>query len=193
MKRNAFIIGVLAVAALLTVAGADMTISRLQSSSNSLRNVFEAGSITTTIEEEGDGAIKKSRIRNMGDNDCIVRARVTISPAEAASAIVLTEKGAYWDWSSWENGDGYIYYKKVLPAGEASYTSYLFQGVALKEGADWKQLGVTGFDVTVYEESVQTVVYDARTDEMISVFDEAGVYQAEKADRVWEVYEMSEK
>lgn len=193
MKKKNLKIGVMITVALLTVAAAGMTISRLQSRSNLLTNTFKVGDVTTEIEEEGEGTVKKSRIKNIGKNDCIVRARVTVSPAEAASAIELTGKGEDWDWSRWANGDGCIYYTKVLPAGENSYTGYLFEGVTLKTGIDWKKLGVDGFDITIYEESVQVEVYDSESETMISALDENGVYHTEKADRVWAVYENAER
>lgn len=188
MKGKYLKLGALLSVALLTVAAAGVTIAILQTGAKKVTNTFEVGSVTTEIEEEGSGTVKKSRIRNTGKNDCVVRARVTISPAEAASAIALTDKGALWNWEEWENGAGYVYYEAVLPAGEASYTTYLFEGVQLKEGVDWKELGITGFEVTVYEESVQSQVYDAATGSVISVLDADGNYDAGKAAKVWSVY-----
>lgn len=188
MKGKYLKLGAVLSAALLTAAVAGITIAMLQTEAKKVTNTFEAGSVTTEIEEEGSGTVKKSRIRNTGKNDCVVRARVTISPAEAASAIALTDRGALWNWEDWENGDGFVYYEAVLPAGEASYTTYLFEGVQLKEGVDWTSLGITAFEVTVYEEAVQSEVYDAATDSIISVLDESGNYDAEKAAEIWAVY-----
>lgn len=188
MKGKYLKLGAVLSAALLTAAVAGITIAMLQTEAKKVTNTFEAGSVTTEIEEEGSGTVKKSRIRNTGKNDCVVRARVTISPAEAASAIALTDRGALWNWEDWENGDGFVYYEAVLPAGEASYTTYLFEGVQLKEGVDWTSLGITAFEVTVYEETVQSEVYDAATDSIISVLDESGNYDAEKAAEIWAVY-----
>ncbi len=189
MKGKYLKLGALLSAALLAVTAAGVTVAILQTGAKKVTNTFEAGGVTTEIVEEGSGTVKKSRIRNTGKSDCVVRARVTISPAEAASAIVLTDKGENWNWEEWENGDGFVYYEAVLPAGEASYTTWLFEGVALKEGVDWTSLGITTFEVTVYEESVQSEVYDSKTAGMISVLDKDGGYDSEKAARVWAVYE----
>ncbi len=156
MKNKGLIFGVIATVALMTMVAAGFTMALLRESTDSLVNTFDIGSVDTDIEEEGEGAVKKSRIKNVGENDCYVRARVTISPAEAAEAIELTEQGDGWDWSRWADGDGYVYYTEKLTAN--SYTSYLFEGVQLKEGTDWKALGIDTFEVTVYEEAVQATV-----------------------------------
>ncbi len=189
--KNKFKITMLVAVALLTVTTIGVTVARMQTQTGNLTNIFVMGNVETEIEEDGEGTIKKSRIKNVGENACLVRARVMISPAEAAEHIVLTDKAADWNWDDWENGDGYIYYTKVLPAGETSYTSYLFEGVALKEGTDWKSLGINTFDVTVYEESVQVEVYDPDTQTVVSALNEQGLYDAQMAAKVWEVYESS--
>lgn len=173
MKNKGLIFGIITTVALMSVVATGVTLAALQKSTNDMTNTFDLGSVDTEIEEEGEGAVKKSRIKNVGENACYVRARVTISPAEAAEAIELTGKGTDWDWSQWANGDGYVYYTKVLPVGEASYTSYLFEGVQLKEGTDWKSLGIKTFDVTVYEESVQAEMNAAdgsSTTEMMTIW-----------------------
>lgn len=193
MKRETLKIGILTAAILLTAVAGGITAARLQSRTEPLINTFDPGSITTVIEEEGSGEMKKSRIRNVGENDCLVRARVTISPAEAASAILLTGKGEQWNWSEWADGDGYVYYEGVLPAGENSFTGFLFEEVKLKDGIAWKSLGIENFDITVYEEAVQTQAYDTVTGKMYSALDEDGSYDAEKASDVWAIYETAEK
>lgn len=189
MKNNKWKLTMLITVALLTVFTIGVTVARLMDDTQVLENTFEMGDVNTEIEEDGEGAVKKSRIKNVGSLNCLVRARVTISPSQAADAIELTSKGDGWDWSQWNGGDGYVYYTKVLPAGTDSYTSYLFEGVALKEGTDWKALGIDTFDVTVYEESVQVEVHDGT--ERITALNEDGAYDAEKAADVWAVYDAS--
>lgn len=186
VKSRKIIIIALAALLLLTVT-AGVTLAWFQDRTEKLTNTLKFGGVSTEIEEEGNGDVKKSRIQNTGKLDCLVRARVTISPSEAATAINLTGKDSAWDWSQWNNGDGYVYYTK--PLKEAEYTSYLFEGVALKEGTDWKSLGIETFDVTVYEESVQVKVHNGT--EMISALNESGEYDAEKAAIVWQVYDTA--
>lgn len=194
MKHKSLKSGILLTVALLMIVAVGVTTASLQTMSGTLTNTFDAGGISTGIVEEHDeanGAVKKSRIQNIGESDCLVRARVTISPASAVNAISLTAKGNIWNWNHWSNGDGYVYYEAVLPAGENSYTTYLFEGVALEEGVNWTELGATGFDVTIYEESVQVQVYDSESGQMISALDENGNYNASLASKVWAVYEKN--
>lgn len=157
MKNKKTIFGIALAVALVAVATFGITTALLKDSTGTLTNTFDLGSVETKIYEEGSGAVKKSRIKNEGENSCYVRARVTISPAEAAEQIDLTGKDEEnWDWSQWAGGDGYVYYKKAIAPGE--YTSYLFEGVELKDYEKWLDLGISTFDVTVYEESVQSSV-----------------------------------
>lgn len=172
MKNKKQIFSVIIAVTLMAVVATGITLALLKQRTDELKNTFELGNVETEIDEDGEGTVKKSRIKNVGENDCYVRVRVTISPAEAATEINLTGKDeANWDWSQWSNGDGYVYYKKPLPAlstdntvddntAEDTYTSYLFTGVALKEGTNWKSLGIDTFDVTVYQEAVQTKLGD---------------------------------
>lgn len=191
MKNKKVLLTSLITVALLAVVTVGVTIATLADNTQTLTNTFEPGNVTTEIEEEGEGAVKMSRIKNTGKLDCLVRARVTISPAEAADVIELTGKGAGWDWNGWNEGDGYVYYTEVLPAndGENSYTKYLFEGIALDKNADWESLGIDTFDIAVYEESVQVMVHDG--EKVISALDDNGVYNKDKAAAVWAVYEAS--
>jgi len=191
MKNKKVLLTLIIAVALLAVVTIGITIATLADKTKTLTNTFEPGDITTEIEEEGEGAVKMSRIKNTGKLDCLVRARVTISPVEAAEVIELTGKGNGWDWSNWNNGDGYVYFTAPLPAnkGEQSYTDYLFTGIALDENADWKSLGIDTFDIAVYEESVQVNVHDG--EKVISALNDDGTYNKDKADAVWAVYEAS--
>lgn len=194
MKNRKLLLTIIAVA-LLAVVTIGVTIATLADNTLKLTNTFEPGSVTTEIDEPdgGEGTVKECRIKNTGKLDCLVRARVTISPVEAADVIGLTGQGTGWDWSSWNNGDGYVYYTGVLPAesGEKSYTNYLFKGIELKGNADWKKLGIDTFDIAVYEESVQVMVHDG--EKVISALNDDGSYNPEKAAVVWAVYEASKE
>ena len=205
MKNKKVLLTSIIAVALLAVVTIGITIATLADNTQTLTNTFEPGDITTEIEEGGEGAVKMSRIKNTGKLDCLVRARVTISPVEAAEVIELKftehedmldpkrekEKADCWDWSNWKNGDGYVYYKAKLPAdsGDDSYTGYLFTDIALDENADWESLGINTFDIAVYEESVQVMVHDG--EKMISALDDDGNYDHNKALAVWAVYEAS--
>lgn len=191
MKNKKVLLTSLITVALLAVVTVGVTIATLADNTQTLTNTFEPGNVTTEIYEDGEGEVKRSCIQNIGKLDCLVRARVTISPAEAAEVIELTKKGAGWDWSGWNKGDGYVYYTEVLPAnsGESSYTKYLFEGIVLDENADWESLGIDTFDIAVYEESVQVMVHDG--EKVISALDDNGAYSKDKAAAVWAVYEAS--
>jgi len=201
-NKKALLTSIIAVA-LLAVVTIGVTLAVLAANTQTLTNTFEPGSVTTEIDEDGGGAVKKSRIKNIGSLDCLVRARVVISPAEAADAIKLElseldkmdnsekekEKAAYWDWDR-NMGDGYVYYTKVLPAnsGNDSYTGYLFTDINV-DGKKLKSLGIDTFDIAVYEESVQVNVHNGT--EVISALDANGNYDHNKALAVWAVYEAS--
>ena len=154
MKNKKVLLISMITAALLAVVTIGVTIATLADNTLTLTNTFEPGSVTTEIDEPDpdDGEVKKCRVKNTGKLDCLVRARVTISPAEAAKVIKLNIRSTDWEWSSWNNGDGYVYYKAVLrdKSDPNPYTSYMFEGIALDEKADLKSLGVETFDIALY-------------------------------------------
>lgn len=100
--------------------------------------------------DEGDGPDKQVSIQNTGDIECYVRVK-----AFAPGGVVLDYTPADSDWEKpQENGDGYWYYNKILPAGEA--TSIL--KIAVNSGKTSQQL--KNFNVVVVQECTP-VLYDS--------------------------------
>lgn len=150
MKKKSLILGVFAVAALLfTTVGSTMALMKAQT--EELTNSFEPGSVITEIMEGEDG-FKNPMVINQGENACYVRVSVLISPAKALENVELTG-GEGWTLKE----DGYYYYNEPLAPGEV--TGAVFETIKIKEGVDWSKLGIEDFEVTVYEESVQTTLY----------------------------------
>lgn len=150
MKMKRLIPAVFAASVLLLVT-VGTTTALMKASTDELVNNFEPGSVSTEILEGEDG-FKNPMVKNLGENDCYVRARVLISPAEALENVELTG-GTGWTLKN----DGYYYYNSSLSPEEV--TGAIFESIKIKEGVDWPSLGIEDFEVTVYEESVQTIVY----------------------------------
>ncbi len=150
MKKKSLLLGVI-VAAVLLVTTAGTTVALMKADTEDITNAFELGSIETEILEGEDG-FKNPMVKNLAENDCYVRARVLISPAKALESVELT--GGF-GWTLKE--DGYYYYNRSLAPEEV--TGAIFESVKIKDGVDWPSLGIEDFEVTVYEEAVQTVLY----------------------------------
>ncbi len=161
LKKKNVLIALLAV--LLIGTGVAATLAYLSSETPTLTNTFTVGNVTTKIEEEFkpvdyDLYDKNPKVRNTGENDCYVRVRVVCSPE---NALELLKK----DTVNWEEKDGYFYYKSILKApGEGvpgDVTTPIFEQVQVKED---KIDEIDGFEVTVYQEAVQTIVYKGNGD-----------------------------
>lgn len=153
LTKKSILIAALAI--LLVGTGITATLAYLSDREEAMVNTFKTGSITTEIEEEFEQETtttfrKEPVIVNTGDNDCYVRARVLASPAEALKLYDFSE-----NWTLKE--DGFYYYNKILPAktehSDAGRTDALFKKVEVTDTT------IDGFEVTVYQEAVQTVVY----------------------------------
>ena len=160
MKKKSLILGAFAAVALLVGVTVNVTMAFLKAGTNELVNTFDVGSVETEILEGEDG-YKNPMIKNLGENDCYVRARVLISPAKAADNVDLVG-GSGWELKS----DGYYYYNEALPNEDLpdteekeNVTTAIFETIKIKDGVDWDSLRITDFEVTVYQEAVQTVVY----------------------------------
>ena len=160
-KKKSVLIALLVV--LLVGTGVAATLAYLSSRTPVLKNTFKVGNVTTKIEEEFkpvdyDLYDKNPKVRNIGKNDCYVRVRVVCSPE---NALELVDK----DMVNWEEKDGYYYYKSILKApGEGvsdDVTTPIFKQVQVKED---KIDEIDGFEVTVYQEAVQTIVYRGNGD-----------------------------
>ena len=150
LSKKVLLISMIAV--LLIGTGIATTLAYLSDSKESLVNTFKLGNVTTNIEETfektSETTFKKEPVvENIGENDCYVRVRVTVSPEEQ-----LEIDG--WDQDNWiEKGD-YYYYKKPLKAN-GDKTTPLFKTVSVKdEYIDT----IEEFEVTVYQEAVQATM-----------------------------------
>lgn len=157
-KRTAIV-----VASLLAVLGISIggTYAILQARTNGLKNEFTVGSVETKIYEPemkmvGKNVSKAPQVENVGINDCYVRARIEISPADAG----ITVQGI--DEANWElKDDGFYYYKQPV-AANGGKTTALFTTVVLPDGwveGEGENAVATDlfqeFDVIVYQEAVQ--------------------------------------
>lgn len=123
-------------------------------------NAFASGNVETHIEEEFQAIsmtsfAKNPRIVNTGRNDCYVRIRLTMSPANAVITTNYRNTGEKNNWV-YNKEDGFYYYTKVLASGntELSTTTDLFTEIQIENPQD-----VDGFHVDVYQEAVQAEAY----------------------------------
>ena len=181
MDKKKRIIGAFVAAALVMTAMIGTTTAAFQDKSDAVINKFDLGSVETEIYEGADG-FKNPQVKNVGENDCLVRARVVISPKEAADNVDLD----YPDDTKWTlDADGFYYYDEVLKVGTVSQA--VFKDIRVKDVAKWQELEIENFEVTVYEESVQTAVYSEKEKKMLDALDAEG--NVVNAAAVWNVYE----
>lgn len=169
---------------LITFIGYQATYAFLNDK-DSKSNTFTVGNITTEIIEELDDQIIKPNttmkkivsIKNTSSVPCFIRARITISPEQ-----VLTEKKIELtglNTTLWKlEDDGFYYYQKQVQSQEV--TKELLKGVKIGD----LQEGDT-FDVTIYQEAVQTnghYIDDNGTKKQFSTLQEA-----------WQVYDNFSK
>lgn len=149
LSKKVLLISMIAV--LLIGTGIATTLAYLSDSKEPLVNTVKLGNVTTKIEETFEKTSettfrKEPVVKNIGENDCYVRVRVTVSPEEQL------EIGG-WDQDNWiEKGDYYYYNKSLKAHGE---TTPLFKTVSVKdEYIDT----IEEFEVTVYQEAVQATM-----------------------------------
>lgn len=169
LKKKSILIA--AIAVLLIGTGVVATLAYLSSETPTLTNTFKVGNVTTEIDEpfeqETSTTFKKEpSVINTGENDCYVRARVLASPENALS---LTGFSNNWKYNK---DDGFYYYNAVLPAG--GQTDAIFKKVTVTDTS------IDGFEVTVYQEAVQTKVYA-----------QDGTFTTDP-DKIWDCYESGE-
>lgn len=163
LQRKRTKVALLSLTAVFLCATGLVTLAILTSRTQKITNTFELGNVTTEIQEDFektdvDTVFKKEPVvTNTGENDCYVRARVTVSPQ---GQLDITG----WDTTNWvyNEADGFYYYQKVLKAGAdkaapeqdeaGDSTTALFTTVSVKE--DYVST-IEGFEVTVYQEAVQ--------------------------------------
>lgn len=179
-----------------------LTIASLKTSTQTLTNKFSAGEVTTEIDEGNPSAVdgyieKKPYVVNNGPNDCLVRVRVTVSPSEFED--LLENKSVSIDYNEdfwFYSDDGYWYYKDILKS-ENRTTKPLFnkiEGLTSKVGDttvvndEYKEL-FNDIEITIYEESVQAIVYDSDGD-YISAYDKDDNYNHDEAMKIWNLYDQ---
>lgn len=192
MKKKALI----AIAALLLVAGAGGTLAVLTDSSWSLINKFESGVIDTEIEEElGADGKKEPFVTNTGKADCLVRMKVVVSPEEILGNTGSTPNETdlqkilegLGNNGMWKYGDGYFYYQDILHAQEK--TVPLFKKV--KSPVEGQSLADfirehPDLSITVYHEAIP--VFATIGEEEVNA-EVNGKYHHENALKLWKMYE----
>lgn len=172
LKKKSVLIATLAV--LLIGTGVAATLAYLTDKEDAIVNTFKVGNVTTKIEEPFEAITntefrKEPSVKNTGENDCYVRARVLASPEEA---LLLKEFSNNWTYDKYDKDDDFYYYNAVLPAG--GQTDAIFKKVEVKDTS------IDGFEVTVYQEAVQTKVYA-----------QDGTFTT-NPEKIWDCYESGE-
>ena len=126
-KQQTKAILLLATSAVLVLLLAGVTFAYLHRETGALVNTFSVGNVTTEIDEEtpvpnGSDLTKEPYVENIGENDCIVRVRVSVSPVELFDTNgplkLAGVSGNPLDYpfengnalNDWEYYDGYFYY-----------------------------------------------------------------------------------
>ena len=119
--------------------------------------------------------------------------RVTVSPKVIADYL-SQNNGINYKTESWRynNSDGFWYYLGIVSPGKA--TDPLFTEVNDLLDADGKIKeefkNVSDFEITLYQEAVQAVVWDADGNEL-SAMDSNNKFNHENALKVWSAYKGS--
>lgn len=128
----------LASTAVLLCAMVGGTLAWLTSTTEDVTNTFTPAHVTCAIDENFDGTTKENvQIKNTGDIDAYIRARVVVSWKDSAGNIfgqTPTSDEYYVDYvlgNDWQaGGDGYYYYTSKVAPG--SSTSVLISKAGLK-------------------------------------------------------------
>lgn len=173
-----FVTTVFLIFAIITVSA---TLGFQYAVTDSLDNTFDLGEITTEIKEEtsvGNSVINKNpRVENDGPNDALIRMRVNISPSivkqylenkidynndETSYDSDNDNDNAFWVYNK---DDGFWYYNRVVKKNNSTEPLFTkITGVVDENGKitdDFKKLigNDDDFEITLYQEAVQTVVY----------------------------------
>lgn len=150
MKRQILtkaLISILLVAVLM-IGG---TIAYLVQGSNEVSNTFQVADPGTSVVEEGDSSAehKTAKVQNTGNVPVYVRAIAVVVSAEDSPAVNAEDMTIGYNTEKWtyDETDGYYYYKEILPVGET--TAPLFTGVTDIEAPE-----NANFSIQVYQECV---------------------------------------
>ena len=152
---------VLASLLLVMTVFAGLTLADLLEQANSLTNTFTIGSIETEIEEDPPAVVdseisKQPKIKNTGENDALVRARVTVSPQSIIDEFGIKLEMNTTDWT--EGEDGYWYYNDLLKPNDT--TKPLFASVKGNGIVSDGQInvGLADLEIAIYHEAIQSSV-----------------------------------
>lgn len=129
-KRHSALAAVAAIA-LVGVLAVGGTIAWLTAQTSEVKNTFIPASVTTTIVENNDGAVKQNvSIENTGNIPVYIRAKVIVSwvdkdNSQQISATVPVKGTDYTDWpkgSDWHYSaiDGCYYYMKAVEPADST-------------------------------------------------------------------------
>ena len=183
------------IAALLIVilsASGLSTYAYYSSNTGTLTNNLSIATVTTEILEvpptiSGTRINKAPEVKNNGSVDCLVRVRITVSPESLDGPAVFHEM----DTNKWKKVGVYYYYMGVVaPNGT---TEKIFTYITGLTGPDSKFLTslnveLKDFQITIYQEAVQAVVYDSNGNET-SALDSNGVFSETNATAIWNRYD----
>lgn len=178
---------------MIGIMSLSITLAMVTDRTGLLTNTFEIGEVETEIQEEtgiSNGTLtKEPKVYNKGPNDCYVRMRVTISPSQIKE--YLEDKNSIdYDTENWQynKDDGFWYYKTnqdYTKVGAGEMTKPLFTTVKdlIKEDGTIieKFKDLKGFEITLYQEAVQTVVYQKNDDGSVTTVDNPG--------EIWNLYD----
>lgn len=173
-----------AVIALMLIFAIGATMALLTITTQAVTNRFTVAKMSTEIEEEIEGMVKKPAVKNTGTSDCLVRMRYTVSPENLGNPPILTvEADGKGVWVLAE--DGFYYYQGILKASQT--TPQLELGVTVRDGVTIEEL--QDADITIYQESIQTIAADSEGNTISALVD--GRYDSGNASKLWEIYDSA--
>lgn len=187
-KKTKVIVAALLV--VILVAGFMVTYALLQAKTGMLENSFTVGEITTKIEEPpvviGSSISKAPKVKNLGPEDAIIRARVTVSPKEIADSAGININEEKWT----KRGDFYYYQGVVAKDGSTEPIFTTVKGITEADGKikdEFKDV-VSEFDITIYQEAVQASASLA-DDKWVEALDADGSFNWDNAKMIWDYYD----
>lgn len=172
---------------LFSILCCGVTLAYLNSSTQDLSNTFTLKDIDTEIQEEpveidSDIINKSPKVFNNSQYSCIVRVKIIVSPEDMIK-IGTDDNCNIIINSDWYQDGEYYYYSKVLNGN--TDTSPVFTKITgvVETTNDGKSQFIEGFDnfeVTIYQEAVQTQIGDTNM---------GNNYDREKAKIIWNYYD----
>ena len=188
-RKPAFL---LLAACLFFALAAGSSSAAMKDTSQKLTNSFSAAVVETEVKEppvtvNKTSITKMPVVKNTGKSDCIIRVRVTVSPAEYLHRMEIDFHVNGWKLEE----DGFYYYQEIVKPGMSTVPLFTtIKGLTDEEGkaADW----VEDFQITLYQEAVQTEIHN-EGESVWKAFDEEGRYRHADAMKIWSFYDIGEK